>query len=150
MATVHDVAAYILEKLPESASMTTTKLQKLCYYSQGWSLAWDEEPLFHEKIQAWANGPVVYELFKEHRGRFRVKREDLEEGNANNLTQDQKDTVDAVFDSYGKLSGQQLSDRTHQERPWIEARKGLEPGQSSSTPLSLDTMQDFFGALANS
>ncbi len=34
MATVHDVAAYILEK---RGPMTTMKLQKLVYYSQAWS-----------------------------------------------------------------------------------------------------------------
>jgi uncharacterized phage-associated protein len=41
MASVHDVAAYILKKL---GTMSTMKLQKLCYYGQGWSLAWDEKP----------------------------------------------------------------------------------------------------------
>lgn len=33
MATVGDVASYILES---RGRMTTMKLQKLCYYSQGW------------------------------------------------------------------------------------------------------------------
>ena len=56
MATAHDVAAYILQKKGE---MTAMKLQKLVYYSQAWSVVWDERPLFHEKIEAWANGPVV-------------------------------------------------------------------------------------------
>ena len=30
------------------------KLQKLVYYSQAWSLIWDEKPLFEEEIEAWA------------------------------------------------------------------------------------------------
>ena len=51
---VFDVAAYILE---QKGSMTTMKLQKLVYYSQAWSLVWDEKPLFEEAIEAWANGP---------------------------------------------------------------------------------------------
>ena len=38
---VFDVAAYILQK---TGSMTTMKLQKLVYYSQAWSLVWDEKP----------------------------------------------------------------------------------------------------------
>ena len=54
--SVLDVAAYILKKL---GSMTTMKLQKLVYYSQAWSLVWDEQSLFIESIEAWANGPVV-------------------------------------------------------------------------------------------
>ena len=52
--------------------MTALKLQKLVYYAQAWSLVWDEEPLFPDPIEAWANGPVVYELYKRHRGIFKV------------------------------------------------------------------------------
>ena len=60
MATVFDVAFYILDKLGD---MSTMKLQKLCYYAQAWSLAWDGFPLFDEEFQAWANGPVCRELY---------------------------------------------------------------------------------------
>lgn len=66
MASVLDVAAYILER---RGSMTAMKLQKLVYYSKAWHLVWDEESLFNEPIQAWANGPVVYDLYLEHKGR---------------------------------------------------------------------------------
>lgn len=144
MASVQDVAAYILEQRP--AGMSTMKLQKLCYYCQGWSLAWDEGPLFDEDIQAWANGPVVYELFKVHRGRFEVRR--WPKGNSDNLTRDQKETIDAVLRSYGRLTGQQLGDKSHDEPPWRKARGALAPGVSSSTVISLDSMQEYFGALA--
>ena len=41
--SVMDVAAYILE---QRGRLSTWKLQKLCYYSQAWSLVWDDEPLF--------------------------------------------------------------------------------------------------------
>lgn len=54
--TVFDVAEYILEQHGE---MTSMKLQKLVYYCQAWHLAWSDEPLFRESIEAWANGPVV-------------------------------------------------------------------------------------------
>ena len=71
MATTsaHDVAAFILK---ESGPMTAMKLQKLVYYCQAWSLVWDEKPLFKEKIEAWANGPVVRALYEKHRGKFKV------------------------------------------------------------------------------
>jgi len=49
--SVHDVAAYILKKQGEMSAM---KLQKLVYYSQAWSLVWDEKPLFRAQIEAWA------------------------------------------------------------------------------------------------
>jgi uncharacterized phage-associated protein len=145
MTSVHDVAAYILTQKP--AGLSTMKLQKLCYYAQGWSLAWDEKPLFDEDIQAWANGPVVYELFKAHRGQFNVRKWD--QGSPDCLSDDQKATVDAVLRSYGRLSGQQLSDKSHDEPPWREARGRLDPGLPSSNIISLDSMQDYFGALAH-
>lgn len=143
MATVHDVAAYILA---DKKQMTTMKLQKLCYYSQGWSLAWDEAPLFPNVIEAWANGPVIYDLYDHHRGQFVVS--EWKWGDPNNLTQEQRDTVDAVLASYGDLSGQQLSDKTHSERPWLEAREGLSAGDRSNKRISLDAMQDFFAGIA--
>ncbi|MBF6133481.1 DUF4065 domain-containing protein [Nocardia otitidiscaviarum] len=142
MASVHDVAAYILEK---SGPMTTMKLQKLCYYSQGWSLAWDSVPIFPERFQAWANGPVCYELFDQHRGRFQVSA--WSSGDSGKLTEDERETIDVVLASYGKLSGQALSDKTHAERPWVETRAGLPHGAGSSKEIPLELMQDFFGGL---
>lgn len=71
MATVFDVADYILA---EQGAMATMKLQKLVYYCQGWHLAWDGEPLFDERIEAWASGPVVPALHAALRGVYRVDR----------------------------------------------------------------------------
>lgn len=70
-ASVLDVAAYVLES---QGPMTHMKLQKLCYYSQAWHLAWDGVPLFPERIEAWANGPVVPVLYEALRGEFQVDR----------------------------------------------------------------------------
>lgn len=70
MASVHDIAAYILER---RGSMSAMKLQKLVFYAQVGSLVQEGRPLFPERIIAWAHGPVVYELFDEHRGRFVVE-----------------------------------------------------------------------------
>lgn len=142
MTQATDVAQYILEK---AGPMTTMKLQKLCYYSQGWSLAWDEVPMFPNTIEAWANGPVIRDLYRAHRGQFRVAKLDV--GDASNLTQEQKDTVDAVLEGYGHLSGQQLSDMTHRESPWIDARGDAPDGAMSTVEIELEKMQDFFGAL---
>jgi uncharacterized phage-associated protein len=60
-----DVADYILKHL---GSMTAMKLEKLVYYSQVWSLVWTERELFRERIEAWANGPVIPSLYRLHRG----------------------------------------------------------------------------------
>jgi uncharacterized phage-associated protein len=142
MADVHDVAAFILTLADEP--ITTMKLQKLCYYAQGHSLAWDGVPLFDEEIQAWANGPVCYALFDTHRGTFRI--EDIV-GDPEALTEDERETVEAVWGAYGHLSGYQLSMMTHEEDPWKNAREGLSATARSFKVISLDDMQDYFGSL---
>lgn len=114
MASVFDTAVYILEKL---GSLSTLKLQKLCYYSQAWSLVWDDAPLFEEEFYAWANGPVCKELFFETQGMFSVNA-DQEPGDSGKLSEEQKNTIDSVLDHYGSKSAQWLSQLTHLEDPW--------------------------------
>lgn len=138
-ATVHDVAAYILEK---RGRMTTMKLQKLVYYSQAWSLVWDEEPLFDEPIEAWTNGPVVPALYKLHKGKFHV--ESWRQGDPSRLTDCQRETIDAVLGYYGDRSSQWLSDLSHREAPWNQARKGLAPGDPCTRIISLDSMAEYY------
>jgi len=147
MATVFDVAQYILALCRENNQLpiTTWKVQKLVYYAQAWSLVWDDEPLFDEDIEAWANGPVCPELYKCHRGQFQISS--LEEGNLKALTKRQKSTVQVVFEHYSKKTAQYLSELTHRERPWIEARKGLKPGQRGQRPIRLDVIAEYYGGL---
>ena len=139
---VFDVAAYILAKM---GAMTTMKLQKLVYYSQAWSLVWDEAPLFEEAIEAWANGPVVRELFNSHRGSYEISTMPI--GNPRLLSQEQQETVDAVLEYYGDKSAQWLIELTHMEDPWIHARKGMPPLERGNRVISLDTIADYYSSL---
>lgn len=142
MTTVHNVAAYILQKQGE---MTAMKLQKLVYYSQAWSLVWDEEPLFAERVEAWANGPVVPDLYREHKGQFRVGS--WPRGNPQALSAVQRETIDSVLGYYGDKASQWLSDLTHREDPWLDARRGLAPGERGSTEISHAAMAEYYGSL---
>ena len=139
---VFDVAAYILEKM---GTMTTMKLQKLVYYSQAWSLVWDEKKLFEEDIEAWANGPVVKDLFDYHRGTYEISSMPI--GNPRLLNQEQRDTIDAVLEYYGDKSAQWLIELTHMEDPWIQARKELPPLERGNKVISLDTIADYYSSL---
>jgi uncharacterized phage-associated protein len=143
--SVLDVASYILEKQPKKNPLTAWKLQKLVYYCQAWSLVWDEKPLFKEKILAWANGPVVKELYSQHKGMYYVK--ELSKGTLRNLSANQKDTIDHVLKAYGDKSAQWLSDLTHRELPWIEARHGLNPGERGEVEIQLATMDEYYSSV---
>ncbi|KAB3522784.1 DUF4065 domain-containing protein [Corynebacterium zhongnanshanii] len=144
MACVNDVARYILEHV--DGRVSTMKFQKLVYYAQAWHLVWDEQPLFDSRIEAWANGPVVRELYVQHRGEFTARR-DLFPGDSGRLTNDEKESIDAVLKAYGRLNGQQLSDLSHSERPWREAYEGLTVGQGRAREIDLTVMQEFYTAM---
>ena len=142
MATVHDVAAYILSR---TGSITAMKLQKLLYYAQAWSLVWDDRPIFKARIEAWANGPVIPEVYKEHRGRFTVST--WPKGNRATLDSEERETVNAVLKFYGDKSSQWLSDLTHTEAPWINARRGALPGHPSQNEITHAAMAEYYGCL---
>lgn len=143
MSSVFDTANYILRK---QGPMTAMKLEKLVYYSQAWSLVWDERPLFPERIEAWANGPVVPALFEAHRGKFKVSADNIH-GNPENLDKVSIETIDAVLHYYGDKSSQWLSELTHSERPWLDARCGLAPGERGSREITLASMHEYYESL---
>lgn len=144
MASVQDVAVYILQK---QGRMSAMKLQKLVYYCQAWHLVWEGHPLFKERIEAWANGPVVRDLYREHRRKFEVNARTFPEGMPERLKQDERETIDAVLESYGGLKPFELSDMTHREPPWREARGGLPAGAPCSNVITHVAMAEYYESL---
>lgn len=145
MPSVFDVAKYILKK---TGPMSTMKLQKLVYYAQAWSLVWDDAQLFDEKIEAWANGPVAPSLFDFHKGRYKVSENFFrKKANTSNLSEDQQDTIDRIVEFYGNKSAQWLSDLTHSEAPWKEARRGIPDGVRGSSEITWESMAEYYGSL---
>ncbi|GBE40964.1 hypothetical protein BMS3Bbin09_00852 [bacterium BMS3Bbin09] len=140
--SAHDVARYILNK---QGKMTAMKLQKLLYYCQAWSLVWDDAPIFHERIEAWANGPVVRAIYNDHAGLFSLTR--WKHGKVANLSLDQKETIDSVLKYYGKKTSQWLSELTHKETPWKIAREGLTPNQRGSKAITHASMAEYYSSL---
>ncbi len=139
MATVHDVAAAVIERL---GSMTAMKLEKLVYYCQGWHLARCGSTLFDEPIEAWRQGPVVPVLYKQHRGRYMVDSWPL--GSSSNLTSDQLESIAWVAAEYGSFSAIELSRMTHNELPWRVARGPLPESSPSDALISVDIIKDYY------
>jgi uncharacterized phage-associated protein len=145
MAHVQDVATYVLEHL---GGMTAMKLQKLCYYSYGYHLAWEERPLFPEHFEAWANGPVCPDLYRIHRRQVALAPGDVA-GTPALLDAGESESVDLVLDAYGDLTAHQLSAMTHREAPWVRARKraGVVELDRSAEHLLDEDIFEFFDAL---
>jgi uncharacterized phage-associated protein len=145
MASVHDVAAYILSG---AGPMTVMKLQKLAYYAHAWHLVWEEQPLFGAPIEARANGPVVRDLYEHHRGRFTV--DTWPEGDPSRLDTDERSTVDAVLEYYGSRTAHELSQLTRGEEPWKRARAGLPPCAQCAHVIADADMHEYYDGLTAS
>ena len=147
-SNVFDLALYILRSEGE---MTTMRLQKLVYYCQAHALVWDEEPIFYENIEAWANGPVVRELFNAHRGMYRVNQNHfLRKGNVKNISYGHSRTIDVILEAYRNEPTQLLTEETHKEDVFIKARKGLEPLDRGDRVMELADIAFYYNSvLAN-
>lgn len=135
-ARAADVARYILKR---TGLMSPGKLHKLCYYAQGWHLAWTGESLFEEDFEAWDSGPVCPELARAVGWGSRVEWKDVE-GDAERLSAHERDSVDAVLKAYSGMEGWELSDSSTRELPWQYARR-----KGGAIPREL--MQAYYGVV---
>lgn len=139
MYSIYQVAKWFLIK--ENYNISPKKLQKLCWYAYSWYIALtyevetkDYDYLFNEKAEAWVHGPVFRELFKDykHENYKRTKAaDDISNSEIISFLED-------VYNVYGNFSGFELESLTHQEKPWLEARKGLDPLTPSDTKIQED------------
>ena len=122
-------------------SPSPMKLQKLCYYAQGYALAGGNQ-LFDEDFQAWQHGPVIYNLYNKYKDyKWRQISEEMGESDTTLL-----DFINDVVSAYGRYDGAALSTMTHRESPWIDARDGLDELQGSTALITKQSMSRFFAA----
>ncbi|GAA1608465.1 Panacea domain-containing protein [Leucobacter chromiireducens] len=142
-ASIHDVAAFILAKF--DGPISTMKLQKLCFFGQGWSLGISGEPLFAEDFHAWKNGPVNWDLYMQHRGKYSVSS--WNQGKSTRIVGFPELIVQAMLHNYGALSGIELSELTHRPgTPWAEARQqaSVSDGQRDNSVITKHSMLEYF------
>lgn len=104
----------------QGKALTPLQLMKLVYVAHGWSLGLNRGDLFGERIEAWKYGPVIPDLYHVTKrfGRNPIPL-DLVDENVNSVNDETDDFLSSVFEQYGNLSGEQLSQLTHQSgTPW--------------------------------
>jgi uncharacterized phage-associated protein len=143
MANVRDIAERILKI---DGPTDAFRLQKLVYYTQAYHLAKHGQPLFTAPIKAWANGPVVPELYQAHKSLYRVSSAG---GDPDRLTDTEAQTVQTTLRLYGSHGSKWLVEQTHAEPPWTEARKGLAPKDSVSPRIDVDVMRSYYSKVFN-
>ena len=68
-------------------------------------------------------------------------------GNPDAIDSDGQETIDAVLKFYAKQTARWLSDLTHSENPWQDARQGLAPGERGSVEITHSAMAEYYGSL---
>jgi len=137
--------AYIFERMEE---VTPLALQKLLYYIQGIYMALFGTEFFPEDCCAWQHGPVyekVYFLFRDFKyNPIEDKRFALFAGRSDGLSDKERIAADLVIDCFGKYSGKALEMITHNEKPWMDARKGCGADEPSQKVVSKESMKEYF------
>lgn len=139
------VIACIFEELEE---VTPLMLQKLLYFIQGIYSALYGKPLFEEDCRAWVHGPVypeVYTLFRDFKyNPIDDVRFGLLKGTDDVLTEEERDVIDRVVNTFGIYGGKVLEKITHNEEPWKSARKGYGDQVPSSELVSKDSIRKYY------
>ncbi len=143
---VFSVANFFLNIVDRDSGSTITplKLQKILYYAQGYYLAINGKELFNEDFQAWAHGPAnpeIYDKYKKYG--FNV----IDSPTKDEIPLFDNELVDflySIWETFGIYDGKYLENMTHQEKPWIEARNGFQPGEMCTKIISKKSMRDFF------
>lgn len=95
--------------------------------------------------RAWRGGPVVPELFALHAGEFLIRPGELDGALAEGaLSTDEEALIAEVCAAFGSYSGAGLSERTHSEAPWKDARGGLLPSEPSTAVITKDAIRDYY------
>lgn len=123
--SAEDVADFFLSK----ESMSSKRLQKLVFYAYAWVLTLLNDDinnlnitLFDDRIEDWVHGasiPILFYKYKEY------GYDDIPSKNTViNFSSDIKDILEQVWDEYRHYTASELESLSHQETPWINARKG--------------------------
>lgn len=128
-------------------SMTHKKLQKLCYYAQGWTLALLHKPLINDYFEAWVHGPVNKNLYEKYKSYGWNDIEKIEYKIDFPFTDNELTVLESVYNTYGNFNGEQLEWSTHQEKPWLNARKDLGEWEPSNNIILNEDMQKYYSSI---
>lgn len=137
--SIVDIGRIFLQFAKDSKdqSMGKMKLHKLCYYAQGYFLAFKGMPLCGEGIVAEKHGPFVPELTGIYSecdvdSRFSGSLIKGENVNLSNYPSEIVEYLRHVYEMKKKFTGVQLRYQTHEENPWVNNYKGSRVGISQS------------------
>lgn len=133
----------------ENLKVTPLKLQKLMYFSQGWSHAFTGENLFEPDFQAWVHGPVIPELYHKYKS-YEFNRIDKDFGLSIydlGLNTDQLSVLHWVWEKYSKFEAKYLETLTHLEYPWRKTRGDLPDDVGCNWVIEKEDIHSFYDSM---
>lgn len=137
MERILDVAQFIYDEYQRISGekIDEMKLHKLLYFAQRESFAILGQPLFHEELQAWKYGPVSMDV------RMWFSKDNGIETNTKEISADAAYILKNVILEYGQIASWKLSELSHQELSWRNAREGICSAESGNRSLRLDDIK---------
>lgn len=134
MEEILNVANFIFEEYKKisGVAIDEMKLHKLLYFAQRETIAILNEPLFEESMQAWDYGPVSVDV------RMAYTKKGIVGDNFRPISSQHAYIVKDIILQYGSLASWKLSEMSHQEISWLNARKT----GSKKAPMSLEDIRE--------
>jgi uncharacterized phage-associated protein len=104
-----------------------------------------KKPMFTEPIEAWVHGPVVRDVWTAFSGRgsYPILSDDIGEA-VFDLSDEEREFIVSVWDSYKCYSALKLREMTHEEDPWVRARKGYGPADWCDQEITHHFLFEYF------
>lgn len=83
-------------------------------------------------------------MFNIHKGKFYLTGRDIPNNLLTNLTDEEKSVINKCIEEYGRHSGAELSSMTHQEEPWLNARKDIKDSQNCNRKISKRIIREYY------
>lgn len=147
----YNIADFFLTK----SELTPKKIQKLVYYAYSWFIALNNQSadqiinvLFDEVPEAWIHGPVfpsLYAKFKYYNWNEvpRISKDIIFEND------DLMSFLNDVWNKFGMYSADELEYMTHQELPWLNARKNISSSESSNNKINLKDIFIYYNEMSS-
>ncbi|MDR0852369.1 MAG: DUF4065 domain-containing protein [Clostridiales Family XIII bacterium] len=153
------LADYIIEKHAKSIGpIEKLKLQKMLYYTQAYSLVNRGMPAFSDDIIAARRGPIVESVLNYYSavcpGQKLIYEPVSELGflapenqalfkPVNIIPGFLLDIADKVIEAYASFTGEDISEKTHGEQPWMDA---TDNGVRFGDKITNESIKDFYAA----
>lgn len=138
MEKILNVAKYIVDtyKKISGTPIDEMKLHKLLYFAQRENLAITGQAMFQEPFEGWKYGPVSRKVRDAFTGT------DIPIRNDKDISNEAKYVVNNIIQQYGGYEPWKLSDLSHKEFSWKQARIGIGENENGSRPIKIENIRE--------